>query len=384
MSEIVFKNGDLLDKLKVINAFSRSKSKDPSFMSVLLEQKDGNLNVSYFNDVSKTIIEVELIESSLLEKPSFINLNKLLSILKSYPNQVMVTMSFDEKAIKISCKQDDIKASYELYYKDMEVISDIDDDIKYEISFKISSEVLHKILKKIVICASSEEVRFSVNSVLFNKIDDSMHFVSTDGKRLALYKYTDKSFKKLKDTKIVVTRETILNVLKMVAGTNDTVSIDTAENFIKFKNSDYTIVASIIDKSTYPKYEDIIPSDENFDRKIIMDKGMVTACVQSVSSILSNKNERIELSINKNVMKIYAKDDVFGESEDEMFIDYTGKDFKTAFNYKYMLDALTNIDSFDILMNCSSKALPVMLREKNTDKTIDNLLYIIMPMRLAD
>ena len=63
--------------------------------------------------------------------------------------------------------------------------------------------------------------------------------------------------------------------------------------------------------------------------------------------------------------------------EDELEVDYKGKDFQVSFNPKFILDILKNVGEQNIILDFNTPATPVMARIPGNE----DFTYIVMPLR---
>ena len=63
--------------------------------------------------------------------------------------------------------------------------------------------------------------------------------------------------------------------------------------------------------------------------------------------------------------------------EDEMEVDYKGKDFQVSFNPKFILDILKSAGEGKVILDFNTPATPVMVRLPGND----DFTYIVMPLR---
>ena len=67
-----------------------------------------------------------------------------------------------------------------------------------------------------------------------------------------------------------------------------------------------------------------------------------------------------------------------GKVREEIEIKLQGEQIEIAFNSRYLLDVLKNIESDDVLMKMTSGITPCVLEEKDNE----NSKYLVLPVRL--
>jgi len=67
------------------------------------------------------------------------------------------------------------------------------------------------------------------------------------------------------------------------------------------------------------------------------------------------------------------------EFEDEIEVDYKGKDFLIAFNSQYLLDLLKVVEAETISWGMTAPSSPVLFEPSGDE----GFRYVVMPMRLS-
>jgi len=89
---------------------------------------------------------------------------------------------------------------------------------------------------------------------------------------------------------------------------------------------------------------------------------------------------------NTNLIKLDFKEDnivissnsQLGKVREEMCIEMQGEPIKIAFNSRYLLDILKNIESDEVIMKMTSGITPCVIEEKNNE----SFKYLVLPVRL--
>ena len=96
-------------------------------------------------------------------------------------------------------------------------------------------------------------------------------------------------------------------------------------------------------------------------------------------SILATDNYKgAVFTFDDNKLVVTATNPDYGESKEEMEIEFSGDMIEAAFNPKFFLDTLSVIDDAQVVINIVDGNRPCII-EGDTDKTF---ISIIMPMRI--
>ena len=90
----------------------------------------------------------------------------------------------------------------------------------------------------------------------------------------------------------------------------------------------------------------------------------------------SNSN-LIKLDIQEENM-IITSNSQLGKVREELNINLQGGEIQIAFNSKYLLDVLKNIEDDEVKLEMTSGVSPCVIKCKNTD----NSKYLVLPVRL--
>ena len=199
--------------------------------------------------------------------------------------------------------------------------------------------------------------------------------VATDGRRLAVN--SRNNIKTKQDFKIIVPSKILNELVKFIKASNfndkDDILIGLSSNQIGFKINETVFISRLIE-GNFPAYEQIIPKSHeisfNLDTQKVFD-------ITKRAVICSNeRNGVVKYEFKKNILIVKASSQNM-DFEDEMDIEYSGKQFQINFNPKYIMDILKNIGDKKIIFKFTTSSTPVSIGSLK-DK---NLLYIVMPLR---
>jgi DNA polymerase-3 subunit beta len=145
-------------------------------------------------------------------------------------------------------------------------------------------------------------------------------------------------------------------------------------NFILKKEKETIIIRML--EGDYPKYEDIIKKGDN--HIIQLDKQAFGKMLKRMSILATDNYKGAVFNFDDNRLVVTATNPDYGESKEEMQIDFSGDPIEAAFNPKFFTDTLSVIEDDNVIMNITDGSLPCIL-EGDTDKSF---LSVIMPMRI--
>ena len=94
--------------------------------------------------------------------------------------------------------------------------------------------------------------------------------------------------------------------------------------------------------------------------------------------MVNEKTSIIKLEFSENSLKLSADTPDSGKSEEHLDIDYKGEELAIAFNYKFVLEALKNIDCEEVKIGLNTGLSATMFRP-NCD---EDYVCLIMPVQI--
>ena len=267
-------------------------------------------------------------------------------------------------------------------------------------TIQINSALLGKYLAKASHAASHDELRRSMNGVFFEIKSGEFKVVSTDGHRLV--KITKKDFQyegdKLSMLVPIKTCQMITRLFKGAVRTADVkpeeesaelteVSADSdtlvvvyfSNDFLQCTYNNITITSRLID-DTFPNYESVIPTDN--EKKMKVERLPLVSSVKRSIIMSDQVTNRTSFNITGNELKVKSANNEFGtDSEETVECSYTeDEEFEIAFNGKYLLDAMQQFDSSEIIFDFSTPLKASILRPSEQAED-EEMMMLVMPVR---
>ncbi|MDR0719623.1 MAG: DNA polymerase III subunit beta [Treponema sp.] len=294
--------------------------------------------------------------------------DKFLGILNSSPDGELV---FEQTSSKLTIKSAIKKANWELKSITAEKFPEFSvSTVEY---FDLPIRDFKDMVQQTVFAVSDDETRYFMNGVFFEKTEDKIVMVATDGRRLAyISKPVDSS---IKDFSGVIVPPKILNVLAKRAGDEGPVSISVTDKtiFVKFG---YYSLSSVLLEGQFPNYRRVIP--ENQENFISVNRLEMLEALRRVSLLVEQKSHRVYLGLTPGNMVVYSEENEIGNSRMEIPCKYDGEEVSIALNYRYIEEPSKAMKDDDICIKFSdpTKAITIQpVPEKD-------FFHIVMPMQL--
>ncbi len=224
-------------------------------------------------------------------------------------------------------------------------------------NIKIDSHLLIDSLKKITSATDTNNPKFELNGALIDIRSDSINFVSTDTRRLALVHIAN-----INDTELalIVPKKAIVEIQKLFF---DNIEISYDNTYLIIRSDQFTFYTKLIN-GKFPDYTRIIPKE--ITHTLILPKEKMIDAIKQITTI--SNDMKLTFKDQKILFESLSDDNIEAKTE----IDHnTGisSSFTLAVNSRYLLDFLAQIKGIEFTMGLNEPNLPFTL-EENDFKTI--------------
>jgi DNA polymerase-3 subunit beta len=238
---------------------------------------------------------------------------------------------------------------------------------------------LKEAILRTVFAASSDEMRPVLTGVKTTIKNGKISFIATDGYRLSIEQtaYPDKQEE----------LETILpaaSLLELVRAATDVKADEVGFSIIEGKNQvvftlpNIQIYTRLID-GEFPNIEKIIPV--GFKTKVIVDKEQFAAAVKTTSLFARGAANIVKINIEKDGVRLRAVTPQLGEEEDFVEANVSGEEIEIAFNFRFLLDLLSNFPDKELVLETSGPLAPGVFKPTSVPPG-GSFLHLIMPVRV--
>jgi DNA polymerase-3 subunit beta len=293
--------------------------------------------------------------------------DKFFGILNSIPDG---ELEFEQKDNKISIKTSVKKAKFQLRSIASEKFPEF--SVSGTDFFEIPVKDFKEMIQQTIFAVSDDETRYFMNGVYFEKGEDQLVMVATDGRRLA---YISKEAAGVKDFKGIIIPPKILNIITKRAGDEGMISLSITDRTIFVQFGSYRL-SSILIEGQFPNYRRVIPEKQNFSFSI--NRLEMLDALRRVSLLVESKSHRIYLKASSGTMAVYSEENDIGDAREEIPCKYDGEEVSMALNYRYIDEPfkVMNEDEIGIYFSDPAKAITIMPEPQK------DFFHIVMPMQL--
>jgi DNA polymerase-3 subunit beta len=357
---------DFEEVLKKAKLATEKKTAIPILNNFKLFAKDDKLSI-YATDLENFVI-FELPARVEEAGEVSVHANKLTSIVKELSSaEVYMELAEDKLIIKGG------KSQFKLVCADP---SEFPEFPEVQCKNTIPSNLLLKGISKVEYALSKENTRYALQGMYVANKEGKLHFVGSDGYRLALYMHEEIPL----EEDLLFSRKSLKVLEKLLKDTIGEVEVGKDENFVHVKGEDWKLSVRLLE-GEYPDYMAVIPTD--YTISVLLDKAEFENALKRLSSVSSSKGGfPVKLTFSSDVVHVEISDPEFGEGKDEVDVleSYGNETMEIGFNGKYLLEALEEFDFERVRLKAIDPDSPVVLESANLEK--DPYLCLIMPMRL--
>ncbi len=372
--EIVLNKEDFSNGIKIVEKITAQKAIQPILSNILIETVSNDRVRFAATDLN---LAIDYKAPAMVEQQGAITLSaKKISEIVSKLSSVQISLKTQEDSDNIKIKGaktefDLIGLSANDFPKVIEAQQGQDETI-----LTINKNEFSKAIKQVIFAVSSQETQAVLTGVCVTVKDNILELASTDGNRLTrIQKEISNQIEQ--ETNFIIPAKTLAEVQRISSIVDDeNIILKIQKNKILFEFENLTFQSRLIE-GTYPKYQQLIPSQS--EKIITIDRIELINAIERVSIMVNDRTNVVRFNFTHNQLEISADTPEAGRSKDYIDIEYEFDDMLTAFNYKYVLDGLKNMDSKFIELEISD-VLAAAVFKPQEDK--NNYICLIMPVKV--
>ncbi len=292
---------------------------------------------------------------------------KLAEIVRELPPAQIRLRTDNQQRVEIDCE----RGHYQLTGAAEEEFPALPVEPAY--AFVANAEDIRQAIQKTLFAVSNEASRYFLNGLHLHVTPEYLRIVGTDIYRLALW--TRKMPQEMEnEMKVILPTKAATEIPRLFADA-ESLKIGLAENHISF-DTDGTKLVSRLVEGEYPKYQKIIPTDQ--DISVTIDTKQFLAATKRVSLLANPKTLSVKLDIQGETLELSTMTPDFGEASETISVQKEGSDLQIGFNAKFLMDALQQIETEKVQLGLKDALKPAVLRPVGGEE----YLSLIMPARI--
>lgn len=371
--KFTFDRDAMIKEIAIAQEIITNKSPISILSNILVIAENNSLTIKATDSGIKftTTIPIDIQE----EGRTIIYCDKFMSIISSLPPG---EIEFSQEDIVVTIKPTTKRVKFQLKSQASDKFPEIGSSENVPF-FEFYSKDFKEMIKNTIFAVSDDKNRFFMTGVYFEKKDDVLTMVATDGRRLSC---VNKDSVNIPDFQSAIIPIKILNCILKNAPDEGNLNIAVVEKsiFIKFGNSEFS--STLID-GQFPNYEKVIPN--NLTKSFMVNKSDLESALKRTTIMVDKKVSRIIFKISSGVLKLISPESEIGTADEEIPCRYDGKDISMALNFNYITDPLKVIDTENVVFEFNvddsneeestiTKAIIVRGEPKS------DYIHVIMPM----
>ena len=245
-------------------------------------------------------------------------------------------------------------------------------------AIEADSLTLQNAITQTVMAASADEASPVLTGVLLQVSGNTLTLAATDRHRLAVKRLEVTVNGTVPAEPVIVPARHLSEVARATNASRPKVGISfsDARNQVFFALGDVEISSRLIE-GTYPNYAQVIPGESS--TTVNLPTAALLRDVRTASVLARDAANPVRLRVGEGTLTLHAQTAEVGEDEAPLSASVKGDDVQIAFNARYMLDALSVLDSDEVEMSFNGSLHPGVIRPAGRD----DYLCIIMPVRVA-
>lgn len=373
--KFIIGKANLLDNLNKVSRAITGKSTVTALKGVFIQVAKGQI-IMLGSDMDLSIFArgtCEVIEAGMV----LVDAKILIEIIRKLPEGDITIEKIEDNLVTIRCNKSEfsIVRMNEAEYPELPKESNGTEII-------MPKELFGKMIGQVHFAIAQDESRPVLQGILYEVKNSILKLVALDGYRLAL---SSNPVDCSSDMSAVIDGKSLINISKLI-GSNGDMKIYLHRNHIEFR-LDNLIVYSRLLEGQYVKYESLLPQDKS-KVDVVIDKFQLIDAIER-SALIAKSNNASSNPILKftilndgmlDLLVINSKSSM-GKVREELTVEILGseKELEIAFNGRYLLEMLKNMDAEKLVMKFNTAVSPCICHPADNDDS----KYLVLPIRLT-
>ena len=218
---------------------------------------------------------------------------------------------------------------------------------------QINSQLLVESLKKITPSTDTNNPKFELNGALIDIKNDSINFVSTDTRRLAIVNVDNSNGTELS---IIIPKKAIIEIQKLFF---ENIEIYYDNTYLIIRSDQYVFFTKLIN-GKFPDYTRIIPKE--IAKTLVLPKAPMIDAIKQITTISND----LKITFNPNAIEFESLSDDNIEAKTEVeFQTAFESPFMLAVNSRYLLDFIAQTKNSEFTIGLNESNMPFVLEDEN-------------------
>lgn len=237
--------------------------------------------------------------------------------------------------------------------------------------------VLREMIEKTIYAVAQDDKKPAHTGELFVIEPGRLTVVALDGYRLAIVR---RDVECSRDIRIIIPSKTLQELLKLMGGAEDEVKIDANRRYVVFTTCGYTLMSRLIE-GEFLNYESVIPQGARTTVRVNCRAFIET--IERASLVITERLKNpLRITFDGGRITVRCQTSI-GKFVDGLSAEsMAGDAVEIGFNNRYLLDALRNARSEEIVFSLNGPLSPVKLLPPEEKE--ENFTYLVLPVRFKN
>ena len=365
--KLTFERENLLSSLQALQSIVSQRNNTEPILSNVLIQAEGSTIECMATDAE---IGIRMkIDGTVKEAGSIlVSAEKLVDIVKTWPAEKPIDFATTtDDHVEIS-GGDSVRKIVGFPDKAFPQFPIVDPE-----AFAIDGEVLRSVLHKTTFAAATDDVRYFLNGLYFNLLEDRTEVVATDMIQLALTRCEPLKLSEDRDG-FIVPLKAIKEIERTFANAPE-IRISRIEDQVLFADAETTLTTRLID-GKYPEYDNVIP--KSFEGHVVVPKASIMDTTRDIFARANPEAGKICLEINPQQIRISAKTSETDEIHETLAAESGTGSVRIGINAQMLIETLSHIETESVSLAFRNAMTPVVVKPIGEDGHICLLCTMLL------
>lgn len=358
-----------LDALQMAVSAIPNKTTLQILYNLLLKLEGSTLEIRA-TDLDMTIV-MRLTVEGHEDGEVVINARKLLEVVKELPD-FPVLISVDDYIVTIKSGENGFQCNLTGFDAgEYPALPDLGQAKVFQLPLKD----LRFLSEKTSFAVSGDYSRMALTGIYAEFKKGVLQMVATDGHRLG------KSWAKLdgapEQPGVILPPKALSQVLHMSEDPDYLINVEVGPANARFSTETISITTKLIE-GPYPNYENVIPKD--FSKRMKANRDHLASVIRRVATMANAKTRLVVFGFGDRNLVLSAKNqDLGGESEESIPVEYSGDPAEVGINAQYLLEVFRLINTEEVAFKFNNPLGAIIV-----EPVMENPAYffIVMPLRI--
>ena len=371
--KFIIEKSNLLENLNKVSKAITGKSNVEALKGVFIQVANGqiiilgsDMDLSIFGRSTCQVIE----QGAIL-----VDAKILIEIVRKLPNGDITIEKTEDNLVTISCQ----KSEFSIVRMNEDEYPNFPKEVNGT-EIIVTKDLFRRMIGQVHFAVAQDDSRPILQGILYEVKDSILRLVALDGYRLAL---SSCKVETSTDMSAVIDGKSLTSISKLI-DSNGNIKIYLHKNHIEFR-LDNLIIYSRLLEGTFIAYDSLLPKENKID--VIVNRLQLIEAIERcelIAKSVDSTNPTLEFNILNDgmldVLRINTKSSK-GKGKEELTVEIPGeeKNIEIAFNGRYLLDMLRNMECEKVIMKYNNSVSPCICYPADNEDS----KFLVLPIRLT-